>query len=200
MAWPDGEPAPPCGAVVCLTCEDGAADTVRPRVERQGGDAERVHILSGVEIDGEECPFNLERDVPALEAAIIETRAIAVTVDPISAYLGAKDSYKDSEIRGILSPLAALAERHRVAIIAILHLTKAAQRRVLLRAQGSIAFVAQARTVLAVSEDRENPGRRLLVRVKNNYGALPPSRRGAGSASRILRPRTTSGRERRGDG
>jgi len=52
-------------------------------------------------------------------------------------------------------------------------LTKAAQRKLLLRAQGSIAFVAQARVVLAVGEDPEHEGRRLLVSVKNNLG--PPA-------------------------
>lgn len=45
----------------------------------------------------------------------------------------------------------------------------------LLRAQGSIAFVAQARVVLAVGEDSEAPGRRLLVGVKNNLGPIATS-------------------------
>jgi hypothetical protein len=173
-AWPDGSAAPR-GNVLILACEDGAADTVRPRIERQGGNASCVYMLRGVRVDGQESPFNFERDLAALEHALVQTRAVAVTVDPISAYLGARDSYKDAEIRAILSPLAALAERYRVAIIAILHLTKAAQRRVLLRAQGSVAFVAQARTVLAVAEDRDTPGRRLLVSVKNNLGPLAPA-------------------------
>jgi len=174
LPWPDGQRAP-TGAVVILTCEDGIADTVRPRIERQGGDAALVFMLRAVRVEGQECPFNFERDLAALEQALMQTRAIALVVDPISAYLGAKDSYKDAEIRGLLAPLAALAEKYRVAIIAILHLTKAAQRKVLLRAQGSIAFVAQARTVLAVAEHRDVPGRRLLVSPKNNYGEKAPA-------------------------
>jgi RecA-family ATPase len=174
LAWPDGSHAPQ-GDVVILAHEDGIADTVRPRIDRQGGDASRVHLLRGVRAEGHERGFSFERDLVALEQALVQTRAIAMVVDPISAYLGRRDSYKDSEIRGILAPLAELAERHRVAIIAILHLTKAAQRKVLLRAQGSVAFVAQARTVLAVAEDREMPGRRLLVSVKNNLGPTPPA-------------------------
>jgi hypothetical protein len=160
---------------VILACEDGAADTVRPRVDRQGGDPASVYMLRGVRVEGEECPFNLERDLPALEQALSDTQALALLVDPISAYLGSRDSYKDAEIRAILSPLVALAERYRVAIVAILHLTKAAQRKVLLRAQGSIAFVAQARTVLAVAGDPTTPERRLLVSVKNNLGQEAPA-------------------------
>jgi putative DNA primase/helicase len=168
--WPDGGQAPKT-AVVILASEDGIADTIRPRVDRQGGDSGRVWVLQGVRVEGQECPFNLERDLPALERALTETAAGLLVIDPLSAYLGTRDSYKDSEIRGILTPLAALAERHHVAVVGILHLTKAATRRLLLRAQGSIAFVAQARVVLAVGEDPEQAGRRFLAVVKNNLGA-----------------------------
>ena len=49
-----------------------------------------------------------------------------------------------------------MAERHRVAVVGILHLNKAEQRKILHRAGGSIAFVAAARTVLVVSRDAEN--------------------------------------------
>jgi hypothetical protein len=168
--WPDGT-APTPGAVIVLTSEDGIADTLRPRLDRQGGDASRVHILRAVRVDGDELPFTLERDLPQLALVLTEHPETALVIlDPVSAYLGSRDSYKDAEIRGLLSPLAALAERFGVALLAILHLTKAAQRKLLLRAQGSIAFVAQARIVLAVGEDPEHPGRRLLVPVKNNLG------------------------------
>lgn len=172
--WPDGGVAPE-GAVILLAAEDGIADTIRPRVDQAGGDPERVYILRAVRVEGQECPFNLERDLAALERAIAEHQAALVVIDPLSAYLGERDSYKDSEIRAILTPLAALAESYRVAIIGILHMTKAAQRKLLLRAQGSIAFVAQARTVLAVGEDPEQPGRYLLAGVKNNIGPKAPA-------------------------
>jgi len=171
--WPDGT-TPIAGAVIVLTSEDGVADTLRPRLDHQGGEPARVHILRAVRIDGAEFPFTLERDLPQLARVLTERPdTTLVILDPVSAYLGSKDSYKDAEIRGLLSPLAALAERFDVALLAILHLTKAAQRKLLLRAQGSIAFVAQARVVLAVGEDPEHEGRRLLVSVKNNLG--PPA-------------------------
>jgi putative DNA primase/helicase len=161
--------------VLILTSEDGLADTVRPIIDRQAGNPSRVHVLKAVKVAGQQCPFNLDRDLPALEKALEETKAVLAIISPLSAYLGAKDSYKDAEVRAILTPLAALAEKQRVAIIGVLHLTKAAQRKLLLRAQGSIAFVAQARTVLAIGEDPDTPGRRLLVSVKNNLGPLAPA-------------------------
>jgi hypothetical protein len=132
-------------------------------------------VLKAVRVEEQECPFTLERDLPALDAAILQTSAILVLISPLSAYLGSRDAYKDAEIRGLLTPLAALAERHRVGICGVMHLTKDAQRRLLLRAQGSVAFVAQARTVLVVGEDADTPGRRLLASAKNNLGPLAPT-------------------------
>jgi hypothetical protein len=170
--WPDGDPAPN-GHVILLTSEDGIADTLRPRIDQLAGDPNRIDVLRAVHHDDGESPFTLESDLPALDTAIEQTGAITVFVDPLSAYLGSRDSYKDSEIRGLLTPLAALAERRRVAIIGNLHLTKAQQRRMLYSVNGSVAFVAQARTVLAVGEDPEVPGRRLLAPLKNNLGPMP---------------------------
>lgn len=173
-AWPDGALAPQ-GGVVILTAEDGLADTLRPRLDATGADVRRVVALRGVRVGVDTAPFTLERDLPALEAALVAERATLVIIDPLSAYLGSRDSYRDSEIRGILGPLAHLSEKYRVAILGLLHLTKAAQKRLLLRAQGSIAFVAQARTVLAIGEDPEQPARRLCAGIKNNLGPLPPT-------------------------
>lgn len=172
--WPDRGEAP-VGNIVLLTAEDGLADTVRPRFDRLGGDPRAVSVLRAIKHDGAERPFSLTRDLPALEAAITGTGAVLVVVDPLSAFLGGTDSYKDSEVRGVLAPLAGLAERHGVAVVSILHMSKDAQRRALYRAQGSIAFVAAARSVFAVAEDPEESGRRFLVPVKVNLAPLPPT-------------------------
>ncbi len=171
--WPGGGQAPQ-GHVILLTAEDGLADTVRPRIDALGGDASNVTALQAIRERGLERGFNLARDLPALERAIAETEAIEVTIDPLSAYLGYKDSYRDSEVRGVLAPLAALAARTDVAIVAVMHLTKNAQRAALYRAQGSIAFVASARSVLAIAKDPDDEGRRLLLPIKLNIAAPPP--------------------------
>ena len=163
------------GDVIILTSEDGMADTLRPRLDRQGGNPARVHVLRGVRVEGLERAFSFERDLAMLETAFVSKQARVGIIDPLSAYLGARDSYKDSEIRGILSPLAQLAARLRVAIIGVLHLTKDQQRRLVMRVQGNIAFVAQARSVLAVGADPDLPARRLLVHIKNNVGPMAPT-------------------------
>jgi hypothetical protein len=48
-----------------------------------------------------------------------------VIIDPISSYLGAVDSHKNSDVRGVLAALTDLATRHRLAVVAVTHLNKA---------------------------------------------------------------------------
>lgn len=178
--WPDGTPAP-CGDVVLLTAEDGLADTVRPRLDAMGGDPSRVHVLKAIRTGDRERGVDLSLDLPHLEALIVQTKAILVIIDPVSAYLGNTDSYRDAEVRGVLAPIAALAERTGVAVEGIMHLTKNQQRQAIHRAQGNIAFVGAARAVFAVAEDRENPERRLFLPVKMNIARKP-----AGLAFRLV--------------
>ncbi len=136
-----------------------------------------MRLLTAVKHGHRERPFSLASDLPALETAVIRTGAALVVIDPVSAYLGDKDSYKDSEVRALLAPLSALADRHRVAVLAIMHLTKNEQRRAIYRAIGSIGFVAAARIVLAVVFDPkdESRSRRLLAGVKSNLSGTPPT-------------------------
>jgi hypothetical protein len=167
--WPDGGAAP-LGPVVLLSAEDGVADTIRPRVDALGGDPASIHVLKAVKSATGERSFSLKEDVDSLETAIASTDARLVIIDPLSAYFGNTESYKDTEVRGVLAPLASLAEQTGVAVVGIMHLTKDAQRRAIYRAPGSIAFIAAARIVLAVGKDPKHEGRRLLVSVKNNLG------------------------------
>ncbi len=117
--------------------------------------------------------MSLATDLGSLEQAIVSTGAILVVIDPISAYLGMANSYRDSEVRSILAPLHALAERTGAAIWGVMHLTKDQQRQALYRGQGSIAFVGAARLVLAVGADPADSSgaRRFLMPVKSNVCA-----------------------------
>ena len=93
-----------------------------------------------------------------------------VIVDPVTAYLGGTDSHKNSDIRGLLAPLSALAAKSEVAIVAVSHLNKNASGPAMYRTMGSLAFVAAARAVFAVTKDKNDPDRRLVLPVKNNLG------------------------------
>jgi hypothetical protein len=168
-AWPDGGDAPD-GPVLLLSAEDGLADTIRPRLDLAGGDPRHVHVLTAIRDEKGERPFNLERDVSQLVDAIARVRPVLVGVDPITAYLGNTDAHRDGEVRGLLAPLVAELERSHIALVAVGHLSKDAQRAALHRPGGSIGFVAAARVVLAVAADPHAPERRVIASLKNNLG------------------------------
>jgi len=153
-----------------MSAEDAKDDTLRPRLDRAGAEVGRIHVLDGVRVGGAERPVSL-LDVGVIEEAVVKTGCRLVIVDPLSAYLGGTDSHRDADVRGVLSPLAALAERRDLALICVMHLNKAAGQRALYRAGGSIAFTAAARIVLAVAADPDQEGRRILAPVKSNLAA-----------------------------
>lgn len=173
--WPDrpGEGFEP-GGVVLLSAEDDLADTIRPRLDAAGADCARIVALTAVGAAsdperGAVRPFDLGRDLPALEAAIRKVDDCRlVVIDPITAYLGRTDSHVNAEVRGLLGPLADLAARHRVAVVAVTHLNKSGNGPAIYRAMGSLAFAAAARAVWSVSRDKGDPDRRLFLPVKNN--------------------------------
>lgn len=171
MHFPDGA-ACQQGSVIFLSAEDGAEDTIRPRLDAAGADVSRVHLFEAVrtitsEGKSVESGFNLERDVEALQDAIRQTEASLVVIDPISAYLGGTDSHTNADVRGLLAPLAALAAKNGTAIIAVTHLRKSAGAAIH-RTMGSLAFAAAARAVWGVVADPEEQARRMLLPVKQN--------------------------------
>jgi hypothetical protein len=159
--------------VLILSAEDGLADTIRPRLDRLKGDPGRVIFVESVTDGGREGPLTLAKDLDLLEHAITETGALLVAIDPLSAYLGKLDSFKDDQVRGLLGPVAAMAERTGVAIVGILHLTKDSERQAIHRALGSVAFAAAARAVFAVGADPDDKERRFFTSVKSNLGPKP---------------------------
>lgn len=174
--WPLNGGRAPIGSVVILSAEDGLADTVRPRFDAAGGDVSRVRIVRAVQqAESTRRTFNLAADLALLEAEITRKQDVRlVLIDPVSSYLGKTDSHKNADVRSVLEPLSDMAERLRVAIVAITHLSKG-DGKAINRFIGSIAFVAAARTAFAVVEDTEDSSRlrRLLLPVKNNIAAKP---------------------------
>jgi len=179
--WPDrrDQPNPP-GGVVLLSAEDDVADTIRPRLDVARADVTKIVALQGVEYRNAETgrrgirAFNLEFDLPELEHAIRQTADCRlIVIDPISSYLGRTDSHRNAEVRGVLAPLAELAARHRVAMLAVTHLTKNYGGKAMYRPTGSLAFMAAARAAWLVVKDPKEHGRRLLLPVKANLTRDP---------------------------
>ena len=159
-----------------VSAEDDPGDTIRPRLDAAGADVSRVHVLTMVsELDRDGNPrersFNLAKDIPGLDDLLRQTpECRLVTIDPVSAYLGGTDSHNNADIRALLTPLAAMASKHKVAIVCVTHLNKSQQANALYRASGSLAFVAAARAAYSVTKDPDDPDRRLILPLKNNLG------------------------------
>jgi hypothetical protein len=86
--------------------------------------------------------------------------------------MGGSDGNGNVETREVLEPLAEMANRLHIAVVAVTHLNKGGggNQTALNRFSGSIAFIAAARAAFAVLEDPENDERRFLLQAKNNLG------------------------------
>lgn len=170
----DGSTAPD-GDVIYLTAEDSFGSTVVPRLLAAGADLRRVHFLDGVAPEaGQERGFDLVRDCQALDALMYRRPGVRlVIIDPVTAYLGATDSHRTSEVRGVLRPLERLAQAHHAAVVLVSHLNKGGGAEAMTRVTGSLAFVAAARSAYLVTRDPQDEDRRLLLTVKQNLAVEP---------------------------
>jgi len=92
--WPCDEGRSPQGSVIILSAEDGAADTIVPRLHAAKADLGRVHIVSAVRTNCKTSrSFNLQADIELLEQKLRDLGDVAlVEIDPVSSYLGAPRS------------------------------------------------------------------------------------------------------------
>ena len=119
-----------------------------------------------------EC-FNLKDDIVALQDAVAKLGDVRlISIDPVSAYLGDTDSHVNAKVRGLLKPLAQLAQDLRVAILLIDHLNKS-NLKAMYRSSGSIAFTAAGRATWCFGQDPDDPENRLMLPVKFNLGPTP---------------------------
>jgi RecA-family ATPase len=171
---PDGTPTEVAGGII-LSAEDGAADTIRPRLDAAGGNPQKVLLLGVIpEGNDKERLFQIPQDLHILERAIRQTGASIVVIDPLMAFLSSEvSSNSDQDVRRALAPLAKLAERTGVAIVIIRHLNKSSGGNTLYRGGGSIGIIGAARSGLVVGKHPEDDSIRVLAGQKNNL-SLPP--------------------------
>lgn len=178
--WPDGGYAPEGDAVV-LSAEDDVEDTLAPRLTAAGANMRRVHIIKMVKREGQDRMFSLNDDIELLGQKIKTLDHVRmILIDPVTAYLGVGkvDSYRTSDVRGVLMPLADLAMRLRIAVICISHFNKNDKTSAINRVTDSLAFVATARHTYAVIRDTEDEDRMLFLKIKNNLASREAGSKG----------------------
>jgi len=168
--WPFSQHQAEPGHVIILTAEDDPKFTLVPRLMAADADLTRISVIQSVQRVQEDhvidAPLLLSQDMHQLHGVLDQypdTRLLII--DPLSAYLGVKDSHRDSDVRQVLGPLTDLAAKHEVSILGITHLNKAAGHSAIARFMGSTGIIAAARAAfLATRHDDEL----MLLPVKSN--------------------------------
>jgi len=174
--WPDDPPLAPLprpAEVLLVSAEDNPRDTLAPRLEAQAADLERITCLAG--IDSQEgrrrrrWRFSLVAAIEKLEEILQKVGGCRlIIIDPLGPYLHGVNANRHAEAYGLLAPLADVAERYKVAVLAVNHLNKNLGGPLIHRSLGSLAFAAAARAVWAIVRDPHDRERRILMPVKNN--------------------------------
>lgn len=150
--------------VLLASAEDGKSDTIRPRLDALGANADMVEATDEL--------FTLDdAGIERLENTVKVIKPLLLIIDPIMAYLdGEMDVNKANMVRHVTARLAKMAETYNIAVIAIRHLTKSSSTKTIYRGQGSIDFTASARSVLLAGIDPDNQERG-FVHIKCNIAA-----------------------------
>jgi len=168
--WPVTEETCEKGNILILSAEDGADDTIVPRLQAVNADLENIHIIQAVKLsDGNEKIFDLTSDVEQLKDEAVRIGNVKmIIIDPISAYLGKIDSHRNTEVRDALNPIIQFADEIGACLLCVTHLNKGGSGNALSRVTGSIAFAAAARACFVVTKDPDDQERRLMLPLKNN--------------------------------
>ena len=168
--WPFSEHHAEPGNVIILTAEDDTKYTLVPRLMAAGADLRRIkQIQSVTKLQGEQdvdVPLLLSEDMHQLNGLLTEIPETRLVIfDPLSAYLGVKDSHRDADVRQVLGPLTDLASKNGVTILGITHLSKNASNSAMARIMGSTGIIAAARAAFLVTEKDDDL---MFLPVKSN--------------------------------
>jgi hypothetical protein len=180
--------------VLYVGANDSPEHVMRPRFEALGGDAERLHLLeasfqlpvSSFQSDGNvgtkpnsqpnrKLEAGNRKLIPLLAAALQQTRARLVIVDPLESCLAAEGiGPRSQKFRRWLDQLAGLAAAYHCCVLLVRTLSRTPSGRATAGALGSIELAGAVRSHLVAGVSADNPGERALVQVKSNWGRLGP--------------------------
>jgi hypothetical protein len=161
---PDGYQPGGRQTVIYQCREDGAADTIKPRLIAAGADCDRVAFIVDERSE-------LTLDDSRIEDTIKKTGARLLVLDPLQSFVQDGDYNNAGRMRSLLGGLTAIAERQKCAIVLVGHMNKSQSGKSLYRGLGSIDIQAIVRSVLMVERDADNPGVRYMFPVKSSLAA-----------------------------
>lgn len=167
--WPDGTHCDSRGNAIIWSSEDGASDTLVPRLIAACADLTRVHILEGrINAAGEREPFDPATDFDLLRDAVARIGGVSLLMlDPMVTVVRG-DMHKANDVRRSLQVLVDFAETQDCAVLGISHFSKGSSASAPAdRVIGSQAFSALARTVLVAAKAADSDSR-VLARAKSN--------------------------------
>jgi hypothetical protein len=169
--------------VLIVSAEDNPATTIRPRLEAAGADMDRVFDVH-MRVKGEETALIIPDHIAGLERFIVANDIALVILDPLNTLLpGGINSWRDTDVRNVLSPVRSMARRTGCAVLGVMHLRKSnVGGEAIHQVGGSIAFPAEARSVLVLTRDPDDPDgdrgpQRVLAHAKCNVAPLARSLR-----------------------
>lgn len=153
--------------VLMFNAEDGAADTLKPRLKPLNPVFERIMTAEDWgNMDFKPYTFS---DVERLAATFEEASPGLVIFDPIQAYLGAgTDMHRANEVRPLMANLSALAEKYNTSILLVGHLSKMTTQSVFDRVLGSVDFMAAVRSGLFLGQHPDEKQTKILFQIKSN--------------------------------
>lgn len=152
--------------------EDGAADTIKPRLEKAGADVRRIFRIDE---SSSSKPFRIG-DLDSLRPVLEQIWPRLMVIDPLQLYLGAEiDLHRANEIRPVMAGLSRLAEDMKCAVLIVMHLNKGSGQKALYRGLGSVDLAAVARSILLFGENLNQTGERLMVQIKNSLAPVGQS-------------------------
>lgn len=160
---PDGRAFGSPQKIIYQCSEDGAKDTIKPRLVAAGADCRNIAFID------EEVNSGLTLDDERIREAITEWKPSLVVIDPIQSYIGSdSDLQIAGRARKLMRRVGMWASTYNCAVVLIGHLSKKEGAKDLYRGLGSIDVVAAARSVLQVEKSEEDEDIRIVRQVKNS--------------------------------
>lgn len=166
-ATPDGKALGRPQRIIYQCSEDGACDTIKPRLEACGADCRNIAFIN------EEVYGGLTLDDERIRDAIIDFKPQLVVIDPIQSYIGNDSDLQIAvKARKLMRRIGMWASTFDCAVVLIGHLSKRENSKDLYRGLGSIDVVASARSVLQVERNPADPEVRIVHQIKNSLAPV----------------------------